>query len=581
MNSPRPTRQKEKSAPALPARGTETLSPRNCTIIALSLAAIVVAIYSPALSFQFILDDHRFTADPRIQSAGHIGQYFTNYVWAQFTGGPPSFYRPVFLLWMRTNFILCELSPWGWHLLSIAKHLAVAMLLGLLAWRLLRDRAAAVLAATLFAVHPAQTESVAWVTVPDPLMSAGVLGALLLYLRHTENPSPDAAKKSGKGARSKTSPQTSYVWLVSAAAVYFGSLLAKETAIVLPVAIFILAFLDLRSEPPSSARRKHETAGENPDLRIRLVQAVHQILPFVLVTIFYLLLRLNALSGKLSTRTQQLPGRTVVLSWPAIVWFYLKVLLWPAHSYAFADPALQDKFSLRDVLLPTMGEICILAIFAAALFWISRKAHRDLAAPEAYGVERALVIGSLLLILPILPALNLNALNPGDFLHGRYTYLPLAGLTLLLSTGWHVAGKARIPFLIIAGTLAVVFAGLTLDQEHQWKDDLTLFNVASQLAPHNVPVAQNLANARVQQALQLAEEGRCGEAVSVFEQVTRDFPQDWYAWAALGDCLVQLKDLSQAEESFHKAADLSHDARVIEQWQQLRTSMGLPILAPK
>ena len=155
------------------------------------------------------------------------------------------YYRPVFLLWMRTNFILCELSPWGWHLLSIAKHLAVAMLLGLLAWRLLRDRAAAVLAATLFAVHPAQTESVAWVTVPDPLMSAGVLGALLLYLRHTENPSPDAAKKSGKGARSKLLPQTSYVWLVSAAAVYFGALLAKETAIVLPVAIFILAFLDL------------------------------------------------------------------------------------------------------------------------------------------------------------------------------------------------------------------------------------------------------------------------------------------------------------------------------------------------
>ena len=74
-------------------------------------------------------------------------------------------------------------SPWGWHLLSITKHLAVTALLGLLALRLLRDRVAALVAATLFALHPAQTESVAWVTVPDPLMSMGILGAVLLYLK--------------------------------------------------------------------------------------------------------------------------------------------------------------------------------------------------------------------------------------------------------------------------------------------------------------------------------------------------------------------------------------------------------------
>jgi len=145
---------------------------------------------------------------------------------------------------------------------------------------------------------------------------------------------------------------------------------------------------------------------------------------------------------------------------------------------------------------------------------------------------------------------------------------------LLLSTAWYLAGKARIPLLVAAGALAVLFAVLTLDQEKQWKDDLTVFTVASQLAQHNAPVAQNLANARVQQALRLDEEGRCGEAVPVFEQVTRDYPQDWYAWAALGDCLVQLNHFAQAEDALHKAADLSHDPRVVEQWQQLRANMG-------
>ena len=63
------------------------------------LLGIGFAVYSRSLKFDFILDDHRFTEDPRIQESGHIFEYFSNYVWAQSTGGPPSFYRPVFVLW--------------------------------------------------------------------------------------------------------------------------------------------------------------------------------------------------------------------------------------------------------------------------------------------------------------------------------------------------------------------------------------------------------------------------------------------------------------------------------------------------
>lgn len=111
--------------------------------------------------------------------------------------------------------------------------------------------------------------------------------------------------------------------------------------------------------------------------------------------------------------------------------------------------------------------------------------------------------------------------------------------------------------------LTIVFAVLTVSQEKQWRNDATVFTIAHELAPHNGPVARNLANTRVQAALQLDEEGRCSEAMPVFEQVTRDYPQDWYAWVGLGDCFVQLNDLPRAEESLHRAADLSHEPRVI------------------
>jgi hypothetical protein len=503
----------------------ELLSVRTSLVVALCLGAVVFAVYSPGLNFQFVLDDHRFTGDPRIQFPDHVWDYFANYVWAQFTGGPPSFYRPLFLLWLRMNFILSAMSPWGWHLLSIVKHLAVAVLLGLLVLRLLRDRVAALVAATLFALHPAQTESVAWVTVPDPLMSAAILGALLLYLRWIAVVPQGRSheRTSRKSARSRKAAQPQMYWLVASAAVCFAALLAKETSIIFPVLIFALPLLVPRGE------------NGDADFRVRLRRALRHTVPFLCVTGLYLLMRFHALGGKLASRTQSLPWSTVLLSWPATLWFYVKVLLWPDHSRAFADPTLAQRFSFRGVIMPGLGVACAVAILAWALIWAWKKARRDLPAQDAANVEYALVIGTLLLGLPILLTLDLNALNPGDFLHGRYTYLPSAGLMLLVATVWHVAGELRVPLLPAAGLLAVVFAVLAVSQEKQWKDDLTVFTVAHELAPHNAPVAKNLADAHVQVALQLADDGRCSEAMPVFQQVRQEYPQDCYALAGLGD----------------------------------------------
>ena len=544
------------------------LSALTFSIVAIALVIAIFAVYSPALSFQFILDDHRFVNDPRVQSSGHVWEYFTNYVWAQFTGGPTSFYRPVFVLWMRLNFILSEMSPWGWHFLSIAKHVLVAVLLGTLVWKLLRDRRAALIAGALFALHPAHTESVAWVTVPDPLMSAAMLGSVLCYLQYAEQLSAQSPPPAGKSGRKLRKPgqakaRSSVAWLISSAVLCLVALFAKETAIVFIPLLFALALV-----MPSL---QHDGA----NLGSRWFRASRQTIPFLCVTVIYLLLRLHALGGRLGAHTQNLPWSTVARSVPATLWFYLKVLLWPVRLRAFADSSQIDTFSARDVLLPGLGVGCALMVLAAALLWAWKKA-RDLPDREAGGVECALVLGSLLLALPILLTLNLNALNPGDSLHGRYTYLPLTGLMLLLATGWHLMGELRVALLAVAGLLAVGFTVFTVRQESAWKDDLTVFTVAHQIAPHNTPVALNLARAHVQVALQLGEAGRCNEAVVTFNEVIREFPQDWYAWAGLGECLLQLNDLAKAEQSLHRAAELSHEPHVVQEWQELRAQMGLP-----
>jgi len=558
-------------------RGIQLHSSRIFFVVALCCIVFVFAVYSPSLGSQFVLDDHHFTADPRIQESGHVWDYFANYVWAQFTGGPPSFYRPVFVLWMRVSFLLSALSPWGWHLLSIAKHVAVAALLGMLTLKLLRDSNAALVTAILFALHPAQTESVSWVTVPDPLMSAGVLGALLCYLRYLEG-DVRAGAQTSRGKSRKTHerkpPRRSIAWLAASVAAYFAALLAKETAIIFPA---VIVGLELCLKPSLDSPKGR---GRRGIASTSVSGAFRHVVPFLCVTVLYLAMRFNALGSTLGPATQHLSWSTVTLSWPATLWFYLKVLFWPVRSYSFADPTLVEAFSLRRVALPLLGLFSAATIMAGAVFWGWRKARRELGEEETLGVGAALVAGTLLMVLPLLLTLNLNALNPGDFLHGRYTYLPLAGLMLLVATLCRMAGKAR-PFLLFAGgALGIAFAGLTFVQEKQWKDDATVFTIAHELAPQNRPVARNLADTHVQAALKLDQQKRCSEAIPVFDKVTNDYPQDWYAWAGLGDCYVQLNDPVKAEAALHRAADISRNSRVIEQWQELRAHMGLSSSVP-
>jgi hypothetical protein len=548
------------------------LSIRVFLVLALCLVALVFAVYSPSLRFQFILDDHRYASDPRIQDAGHMWEYFASFVWAQFKGGPNSFYRPVFLLWMRFNFLLNGLASWGWHLFSILKHILVAVLLGSLVWKLLRDSAAALSSATLFALHPAQTESVSWVTVPDPLVAAGLLIALLSYFQYLSAPAINDQVRRTKGKKS-SKPETakSGKWLVASVAAYFAALLAKETAIVFPVVIFAVGLNSSASQ--SASQNQANRIG--PSYGTWKQSARHTV-PFIIATGLYLLLRLNALGVAVAANTQQLPWTSVVLSWPAILWFYAKALFWPWRPHSFADPIVIGRFSAREVLLPLLKVVGALALVAAVSLWALARARKNQGGEKAAKVRCVCVIGILLLILPLLPALDLNGLNPGDFLHGRYTYLSLLGLMLLVAVALSTAGQFRNVLLLVSCALAIAFSVSTLAQEKQWTNDATVFAIANEIAPNNPIVSQNLADTHVQAAIKLGDEGHCSDAIPILQQVVRDFPQDWKAWAAQGNCYVQLNNLVAAEDSLHRAAAISKNSTVIQYWQELRAHMGLP-----
>lgn len=195
----------------------------------LALAAIVMLAFREGWQTGFLYDDHRvITGDPRVRDWAAW--------WADVPGGIRPLLKLSFLLNWRSGF-----GAPGFFAVNLALHLGNALLLwriGLhLLPRLAPEQAAlaapvAWLSALLFALHPVQAEAVTYLSGrSSPLMAFFLLSSLLLWLRRPGQPASDLA----------------------AAVAFVLALAARETALVLPV---VMAFvLWLQPEPPIRAWR--------------------------------------------------------------------------------------------------------------------------------------------------------------------------------------------------------------------------------------------------------------------------------------------------------------------------------------
>ena len=134
----------------------------------LLLIAIFVLAYAPATNFPFVnFDDNEYVTDvPQIQQ----GLSWDSFMWAM-TTMEAAFWHPLTWLSHILAYQLFGLNPVGHHLTSLLLHLAnVLLLFGVLhqmtgaVWR-------SALVAALFALHPLNVESVAWVAERKNVLS--------------------------------------------------------------------------------------------------------------------------------------------------------------------------------------------------------------------------------------------------------------------------------------------------------------------------------------------------------------------------------------------------------------------------
>ena len=471
--------------------------------------ALTFAVYLPTLRFSFVLDDRgQILENPAVHSWRLVPTYFTAQVWAgvlpQLLG---NYYRPVFLLWLRINDALFGGHAWGWHLTTILAHLFTTLLVCLLALRLGISRDAALLAAIIFGLHPAHIEAVAWISgVTEPLLGTLLLASFLAYVQWR--------LQSGRK------------WKLISLALFALALGEKETALILPGLLLVYDWIfGTNWGRPLELRRILAWCGE----------ALRRIWPYFLVIILYVPARIYALKG-FSHAVTPLSIEQLAFTWPALIWFWIRHLIWPAGLSTFYNFPAVIHPTLKNFTLPSIFDVCVVVVLFAAV----RR-------------SRTATFFAIWMILPLIPLLDFRIFNANDFAHDRYLYLPSVALAILIALLLEkVCGGAPqwqgIPVSLLAAAfcLGAVLGFGTITQSSYFQDNLSFYRHNLSRAPHNPAAECNY-------AIVLAETGLYGPALEKFTDVMNRNPNYWTAIYNLALTYYKMGNLPEAEKYFLEA----------------------------
>jgi tetratricopeptide (TPR) repeat protein len=460
------------------------LSDRATTLALGLILAVVFLAYSDTLWFQFVHDDRfQILGNTWLRSWKYLPRYFTADVWAfehpVFRG---TFYRPIFLLWFRMQYLVFGLHPWGWHLCTVLCHVGVTLLVYFTAVRLLKDRLAALITTLIFGLHPTHAEGVAWVSgVTEPLFALFLFASFLCYL-----------KKRAEPARAR-------IYLAASLVLYALASLSKETAVVLPLIIFACEFLWSKRTAPSWWRT----------LAWRSLDAVRVVAPYLALFVVYMVARLLSLQGFQNTKEPH-SYLSMFLTWPSVLWFYIRHLIWPTRLSPFYFWEFHTKLDVRNVLLPAIP-----VLIAAGGLWFWAKRSSKAAAAVIW------------MVVPILPVLNLRAFIEGHLVHDRYLYLPSFGFAMLVALGIRhlnlgqtkLLGQPAVQ-LGLAGIIGLAMAQGVHDATACYANESTFFTYVTSMSPEGHSSQMDLAGL-------LGSQGHLDEAIKIYQQIWPTQQDNW------------------------------------------------------
>ncbi|HMJ25768.1 MAG TPA: hypothetical protein VK475_08065 [Pyrinomonadaceae bacterium] len=365
-------------------------------------------------------------------------------VWGKAHGG---FFRPLFILSYLIDTKIWGARPFGFHLTNIVFHSLNAFLTFLLSRRLIQElklaagvkSAVALGAGALFLLHPSHTEAVSWISGrADVFATFFCLASLLFYL---------AYERSKRGLQ-----------LALSLLCFTLALLAKESAVCLPLLVLVIGLFVRRAHPNGRTVR-----------RLLPVFALYFSILLLFVFVRYAFLgslvggygpsqHLNFSPGWLRDRLLEAAVRSVLPVLPnKLSWFLFK----PLQSRAFIC------FSLA----------CAALVGAAII--IRRKWYGS---SDRRQQNRFLIALAGLFLCSLLPVINLR-LTLYETLGERFLYLPTVFSCLLVT--YLAAILLRRQTLLVSFLICVAgFYSVRLIQTNQvWREAANLSrSVTNELA---------------------------------------------------------------------------------------------------
>ena len=468
-------------------------------LVALVLVvAATLAVYWPVRSFEFVnYDDNQFIFDnPRMQE----GLSLRNAGWA-FTVAIAANWHPLTTLTHLIDCSVFHLDAGGHHLTSLLIHLLNVVLLYLLLRRLTVSAGAGLLVAALFALHPVNVESVAWISERK-----NVLSQLFFFL--TLWAYADYARSGSRRS------------FAVALALFAAGLMSKAMLVSVPAVLLLLDLWPLGRASLASAR----TALRD------LVRLLPEKLPFV---------ALSLAASVLTVVTQR-----EVDALPDLRHFPLATRL--------ANAAVSYLAYVGDLFAPVHLAVCYQVVGIEA--WRSLGAAALLVAASAVAwLQRLrrpyLLVGwawYLVTLVPVIGVVQVGSQARAD----RYAYLPLIGLFLVLALlAEEAAGWLRAPRTALwaaAGVLLLGLAPVTRRQVLVWHDDQALW----QHALGSVKGAYVAYNGL---GMLHAKQHKLAEAAKDFEAAVAINPEYYDAWNNLGQVKLEQNDLEAAVGYYRKA----------------------------
>ena len=520
----------------------------NHFVIAAVLIVTFMA-YFGTLGYQFVYDDQgQIVQNSFIRSWSSAPRYFTEHVWSHVHPNQAgNYYRPVFLLWLLINRTLFGLNSFWWHFAIVAMHLLVTLLVYVLARRLVKDELTACMAALIFGLHPTHIEAVAWVSgVTEPLLALFLIPAFLFYLDWRE--SREEKTERAPDDRVIALYKKPAIRLAGSFVLYTLAMLEKETALVLPMVI--CGYEWIKSSDPSR------------NFLGRARRILMRVAPFIALSIGYLVVRAIVLKG-LGHTLSPLPLSTVVLTWPAVLWFYIRQLVWPVRLSAFQDLEYVTSPGFMNFVLPAIGVVAV----AVALWMFARKAETR--------TRRTLLVAFLWLVLPILPVLNISVFGEGEAVHDRYLYLPSIGFAIIVGVAFRSLniGRAKLfgrSAVQMAAAVLITFAlvFVTSSKHVYWASDMDLFKHGLTFVPNNRIAKTGLAN-------EFSKREQYDDAVTLYREVIERNPDYWVASYNLGCTYMMMGDFPNAEVYLNRGIEI----RPLEPRQYLSLSVTLQEMA--